>query len=471
MGLVSILLVISQGTVDAADNTNIGSLLTARKYGARTVGVAVAKLGTESTLVAHNADKPFIPASVTKLVTGAAAYELLGQEYRFTTQVYLEGGCGDSGIVRGDLYIRGGGDPGFLAERLWLFVQHLYHRGIRRVEGDLVLDDTFFDTCVVGPGFSGDGSSRAYVAPIGALSASFNTVAVHQRPGARVGAPVAVDVFPEIMGIDLVCTAKTTPPGRSAGVSVRTEHRDKETMVAVYGSMALGADPRYTYRKVWNPAKNFAGALLAQLKRYGVEVKGDTRHAAVPDSIATEGPFYTFKSHELSEFVRHMFKYSSNFAAEMIYKTIAAESNGDKGGSWDSAQAHVRRWWKERNLPGKLRLVNGSGMGTGNHLTPAQLVALLQYVWKQKTYYPDYCAALSNAGVDGTLKSRFTRSSLKGKIRAKTGTLNDSGVSSLAGYVFDDDQTYVFAILVNNTKRGQFNHWTLQQKILETVVE
>jgi D-alanyl-D-alanine carboxypeptidase/D-alanyl-D-alanine-endopeptidase (penicillin-binding protein 4) len=231
--------------------------------------------------------------------------------------------------------------------------------------------------------------------------------------------------------------------------------------------MAVGSEPRCFYRKVWETTGNFGHALEAQLDEAGVSVTGTVRRGVTPDSVRAAAPFYEFTSLPLSAYVGYLFKYSNNIAAEMLVKTIAADNNNGRGGSWDSAAALVGRWWKRSGLPGTLQLRNGSGMGTVNRLTAEQTVALLRHVWRRKDYYPDFCAALSIAGVDGTLGDRFTRSRLKGFVRAKTGTLNSDGVSSLAGYAFVGGKTYAFAVFVNDTKHGQFDHWILQEKLLE----
>jgi D-alanyl-D-alanine carboxypeptidase/D-alanyl-D-alanine-endopeptidase (penicillin-binding protein 4) len=110
-------------------------------------------------------------------------------------------------------------------------------------------------------------------------------------------------------------------------------------------------------------------------------------------------------------------------------------------------------------------------MGNQNRVSPRQVVSLLRHVWaNRKDYAPDYVASLSTAGADGTLKSRFKYSPLKHVVRAKTGTLNSYGVSTLAGYVFLPQQTYVFAILINDPGTSQYSHWTAQEKILEAVI-
>jgi D-alanyl-D-alanine carboxypeptidase/D-alanyl-D-alanine-endopeptidase (penicillin-binding protein 4) len=444
--------------------------LASRGYDSSKVGVLIKKLGSDSALVSLNADRQFNPASVAKLVTGAAAIALLGIDYHFTTRVYADGVLDrDSGTFTGNLYIRGGGDPGFLAERLWLFVQHLSHLGIRTVERDLVLDDCFFDSRIDGPGYGDDKSSRAYMAPTAALSASFNTVAVHVAPGSKVGSPVRIHPFPEISGVKIISTAKTTEAGSASAIQVKTERMDGKTAILVYGGMNIDAGPRYMYRKVWQTWENFGWVIQALFDECGIQLVGRIRRGCVPDSLAASEPLYTFVSEPLTEFVGHMFKFSSNFAAEMIFKTIAAVSDSAPG-SWKRASEIVEKWWEKSGLPGKVVMKNGSGMGNGNRISPSQVVALLERAWEDKATAPDFVSALSVAGVDGTLEKRFEQSYLKGIVRAKTGTLNNYGVSNLAGFVLLHDETYVFAILINRSGSDQYRHWAAHQKVLETVV-
>ncbi len=449
-------------------------------YTAQSTGVFIKEIETDSVLVSINQDRPYNPASVMKLITGAAAFELLGNRYTFKTNVYIDRKSFDksSGTINGNLYIRGGGDPGFLAERLWLFVQHLSHRRVKKVTQDLVLDDSYFDTKSHGPGFDEKYSSRAYEAPVAPLSANFNTIAIHVSPGAKVGDPVFVTPFPAVKGVKIVTTAKTTSAKTPSRLEVKTEIMDGKTAILVFGGMSINDKPRYKYRKVWSTWENFGWMIQGLFDQNGIQFSGSVIHEKTPDSLLNQKPFYSFKSEPLPIFVFNMFKYSSNFAAEMIFKTIGA-TKSNKPGSWENGSSTIETWWKNQKISDnhtkdsfKYPIIkNGSGMGGGNQVSPSQVAALLEYVWMEKEYFPDFNYGLSVAGIDGTLKSRFKRSPLKGIIRAKTGTLNERGVSNLAGYVFTKKKIYIFVVLVNHKKKSQGSHWALQQNILEKVIK
>jgi len=447
---------------------SVSDLLKARKYEGG-VGIVIKDLSRDSVIVSINPDTLLNPASVAKLVTGAAALELLGLDYVHFTRVYIDGEFNsDLGTVSGNLYIKGFGDPGFGPERIWLFVQHLRHLGIKTVKGDLVLDDFYYDTVSVGPGFSSDDGSRAYQSIINALPVSFSAVAIHKRPGQEIGSPVHVDMFPKIEGVRISSSAKTVGGSRGR-LDVSTSLTSGTTQILVRGSMAEGEKPRYTYRKVWQTWETFGGAFRAQCKESGLHIEGKTVRRKVPEHLAASTPFHTFESEPMPVFINHIFKWSSNFVSEMLLKTMAAEKMGIPG-TWPNGVKVISNWWEKQGLPGEPHLGNGSGMGDVSRISAAQITELLSYVHKQ-TYSHDYIAALPAAGVDGTLKTRFNRSKLNGKVRAKTGTLNSLKVTTLAGYMFVDGKAYAFTIIFNNAGAGQFDNWVMQEEILELIAD
>ena len=496
---------------------SVDELLRARKYDRGGMGVVVRDLTNDSVVVAVNADAPMNPASVQKLITGAAAFEMLGPTYAFNTRVYIDGKFqADSGVVSGNLYVKGGGDPGLNAEKLWLLVQHLRHRGIRRVTGDLIVDNTFFDDVSLGPGFSEE-ESRSYQALISALPVNYSSVAIHHRPGQAAGSPVHVDVFPRVEGFKVNSTATTIEHGRPR-LDVTTSLNNGVTQINLRGTMKTDEQPVYTYRRMWTTWESFGGAFRAQCADNGIKIEGKTAARRVPDTLVAKGAFYTFGGEPLTVFTKQMFKWSSNFVAEMLFKTIGAVRL-EEPGTWPKGAKAVTEWWESCGLSGKPLIINGSGMGgessilkrsarsrqehsasaqamdttelgafpaavdeaevaqatsstrIENLVSARQMVDLLTYVSKQKSYFPDFIASLPVSGVDGTLSSRFKRSKLKGVVRAKTGTINSIKVSTLAGYMLLDDRTYAFAVFCKSVGPNQYDNWIMQEQILETVAK
>jgi serine-type D-Ala-D-Ala carboxypeptidase/endopeptidase (penicillin-binding protein 4) len=449
------------------------SLLAKNHYPLANVGVLLKNLDRDSVVASMNQDAPFNPASVAKLLTAALAFDKLGTGYTYKTRVYIDGTFkADSGICNGNLYVKGSGDPSIVIERMWLFVQYLYRfGGIKRITGDIILDDSFFDTMSIGPCFEEDSSkSNPYTALVGALSANFNSVVVCEKPGTKVGSPVRVDVFPTLPLFDVVSRATTGDDRTTSGNNITTERNGDRTRIMVNGSMAVDAQPYFIPRKLWQTWGNFGSIVKLFLDENKISFRGTIRRGMVPEALKSARPFYVYESPPLGDIVNGMLKFSNNYYAEMLFKTISGIQDSG-GGSWEKSSRIAAAWWKEKGLPGAPVIRNGSGMGNCNRMSATQLVALLQYVWNQKVFLPEYLNSFPNAGVDGTLVSRFKESRLKGYIRGKTGTLNDFGVSSLSGYVLLPRGTYAFTILFNsmNSKYPYIN-WEMQQKILELIV-
>ena len=167
------------------------------------VGMVAVDLNRGRTIFAYRPNALLNPASVVKLFTGAAALHYLKPEYRFESTVWLKPEQLSSGVLNGNLYIKGGGDPTLVTERLWLWVTELHHLGLREVKGDLIIDESFFDQERVGPGFDMENTDFAYMAPVGAMSVNFNAVGVHIRPGEKPGASAVVSVEPDTPYVEL----------------------------------------------------------------------------------------------------------------------------------------------------------------------------------------------------------------------------------------------------------------------------
>jgi serine-type D-Ala-D-Ala carboxypeptidase/endopeptidase (penicillin-binding protein 4) len=456
---------------DGTAASQLEALLSGSRFPAQNVALMAKDLDRDSVVAALNADSMRNPASVSKLLTTAIAFEKLGTSYSFTTLVYTDRPVPpDSGIVRGNLYIRGGADPYFVVERLWLFVQHLACIGLTSIDGDIILDDSFLDSVSVGPGFDEDDSNRPYEAPVDAVSANFNCESIWMRPGREVGLPVLVDLLPKSGLVKVSVTARTVASGSQNTCVASTKKDGSRTLVMVSGSMPLDAQPALAYKKVWQTWEYFGDIFARLLGESKIKLKGSVRRGIVPDSVKARGPFYTFPSVPLSQAAGSMMKVSNNYMAEMVFKTLSAKQD-TCAGTWDRSTALALSWWKEKKLPGVPRIRNGSGMGDSNRMSARQIVELLRWAWLQKNFFPEYVCALPTSGVDGTIKSRFKNSRLKGIVRAKTGTLNDYGVSSMAGYAFIGNRTFAFAMIFSNGSRArQYSAWETQQKILELVI-
>jgi len=406
-------------------------------------GIFVAKVENGEPVYARDPDVLLNPASNVKLVTTAAALARLGPEFRFSTEFFA-----DQPTAGGEvpiLYVRGGGDPSLVTERLWAIAGDLYHLGLRRV-GEMVLDDGYFDGDGAGPGYDQEDGDRAYLAPASALSLNFNAVEVHLRPGDRAGQPARVELEPPSDFFSVENRTVTAPSTGRARAVVSTAPRGEKERVIVEGPIPLGARPRVVFRRVDDPVLYLGHTLSALLELRGVRT-GRVHSGRVPDGARL---LTVSQSEPLSEIVRRLNKTSNNFTAEQLLKTLGAEVKG-RPGSWAKGIQAVEEVLSEMGVPrGSYVMRNGSGLNDTNRFSARQLVTVLRTMWARFSLQPEYLVSLPVAGRDGTIRWRMEGTPAAGRLRAKTGTLD--GVAALSGYVQDAaGKVLAFAVLVNDS--------------------
>jgi D-alanyl-D-alanine carboxypeptidase/D-alanyl-D-alanine-endopeptidase (penicillin-binding protein 4) len=411
--------------------------------GAR-AGILVVAIDSGQVLYAHDADVLLNPASNVKLVTTAAALARLGPEYRFSTEFLVDGASAGSQSPKA-LFVRGRGDPSIVTERLWAIAGELEHLGIRKI-GELVLDDGFFDGERHGPGFDQESGDRSYLAPTGALSLNFNSIAVHVGPGDRAGQRARVELEPASDFFEVENRTVTVPASGRRRVKVSSvEIGGGRQRIVVEGRVPAASRPQAIWRKIDEPALYFGSTLKKLLELRGVKV-GRIRAGAVAEGAKL---VYVSESDALAEVVRRLNKTSNNFTAEQLLETLGAEVKGAPG-TWPKGVAAVEEFLAEMGIPrGSYVMKNGSGLNDTNRFSARQLVTLLRAMWVRFPLQAEYLASLPVAGRDGTIRWRMEGTEAAGRLRAKTGTLE--GVTSLSGYVENaGKQAIAFSILVND---------------------
>ncbi len=426
-------------------------------------GVHIRSLKDDHTIFDHNAGKLFNPASNMKLLTTAAALWHLGPSYRFKT-IAKRDKVMKNGVLQGNLYIRGEGDPTLVTEELFGFVNEIALRGIRRVEGHLVLDDSFFDNVSEGPGWEQEHSDRAYAAPVGALSANFGTFTLRVFPNEARGRPAHVELWPPVPSIQVVNSAYTRGWKSRTRLWVGTTS-DKDGKIRVTVRGGIGRDRTegvIIRRRVHNPVLHAGEMILAMLKMRGVSVRRGIKFGQIPKNGVTY--VATHWSRPLGELVSTLNKYSNNFIAEQILKTLGAEL--DEGpGSWASGNRAIRSFLLELGVKdGTFVIGNGSGLNDINRITPAQLTKLLSAMYHRFEVGPEFVASLAVAGNSGTIVGRFENSPAVSRLRAKTGSL--TGVSALSGYVVtQNNDVLAFSVLMNDYPGRARRMWEIQDRI------
>ncbi len=423
------------------------------------VGLKVISLSYGETLVALNAEQQFIPASNVKLFTAAAALEKLHPDYTFLTQLLTEGKRKEE-TLEGNLYVKGFGDPLLVSEELWIMAEELWNTGIRIVEGDIVGDDSFFAGPERGTGWSDPTSPRAYNAKSGALSLNFNTIAVQISPGHRTGAPVQIALSPPTSYISLTNRAKTTA-GRATALTVERIALKNGDRIVVSGILGVEASPQTFYRNISHPALFTTTVLREFLERYGIRIRGKVREGETPPHASL---VVTHRSKPLSQILLGLNKFSNNFIAEQILKTLGAEEKGPPG-SFEKGLIVVEETLATLGLArGTYTLKDGSGLSRFNRITPSQMVSLLETMYHRFSGGAEYIASLAIMGVDGSVADRLQQTPAQRRMRVKTGSL--SGVNALSGYVETvEGEILAFALFMNQFSCGFYDAQALQDQI------
>ena len=424
------------------------------KLGRAKIAVAVLDLATGEEIYSHDADLGMNLASNTKLLTSAAALATLGGGFRWRTAVYADKLDDATGVVEGDLYIRGRGDPLLAVGDLRSLADDVAARGVRTVTGKLVVDATYFDAVTEPPHYDEQNSEHAgFRAPVASLGVARGTVTVVVT--AEPGGAARVTLEPETEQVHLHKVSVTTvTTGRSrikvdqvAGAKGRAELDVSGQIRAVDGSFEQR-------RRLDDPARTAAEILRRELATRGVKISDRSYSvAAVPPAAKLVA---THDSAPLALVIRDMNKLSDNYVAETVLKTLGAETRASPGpASWADGTAAVRAYLGTLGIAaGSYRADNGSGLFGASEVSAHQLLKILAAAYHDYRIGPDLLASLPVAGVDGTLARRWHDHPARGRVRAKTGTLDK--VIALAGYAgVDGAHQLAFVIVSNDIPGGQ----------------
>jgi len=452
-------------------------------------GMLVEDADSGEILYSLNADRYFLPASNAKLFTAALTLATLGTDYCFHTTIESRSQLSSDGVLSGDLVLVGRGDPN-LSNRIFPFAKKterdgppekilaeladaVVARGVKKITGNVIGDDSFFAGGAYPSGWAIDDMLWSYGVPVSALEINDGVFFLELNAGEVPGAPATFTVAPSTsvyqIQNEVVSAAKGTPQKLSV------EREPGSTLVIVRGSMPVGAQPHSMAIAIDRPAE-FAAALLKNLlEARGVVVEGHARarrvgeagawyktdgSAAVTDSIShtcgaagissdqsSPNLYAEHVSLPIPDDLRVMAKISQNLHAEIFLRTAARLKTGDP--SEDAAlkleeDFRVGLGMKE----GDVIMTDGSGLSRKDMVSPQSEVSLLRWVTEQP-WAAIYRSVLPVAGEDGTLMDRMKGTPAAGNVWAKTGSL--SHVDSLAGYATSTRGAHlVFSFIGNN---------------------
>ncbi len=448
----------------------ISEVLRKPELASATVGIKVASLDTGRVLFEENADKLLRPASNMKIYTVAAALDRLSPDFRFATSVYAPVRPDVAGVVHGDLTIYGRGDPSIAArfnngdyfKAIDNLAAQIVAAGVKRVEGDLVGDETYFIGPQYGAGWEWEDLQWWYGAEVSALTANDNALDLFIKPGAQVGAQAMITTGPPDPLLTIVNRVMTAARGTKRDLTVYRKPGSDE--VEISGSIALDDRGYSGGIGISRPALLFVYLLRSSLAQRGVIVTGKTRTVA-PTIVsgAPAGPapieLTVMQSPPLSLIAAQTLKPSQNLYTELILRRLGTipglpttTFNANRTSEAAGIEV-VKSFLREAGVsPATLVLTDGSGLSRNDMVTAEATLQLLTYMHRHR-YASVFRDALPIAGVDGTLRNRFKGTVAENNLRAKTGSL--SSAASLSGYMTTvAGEKLVFSIMVNNFAEG-----------------
>ena len=411
-----------------------------------TLGISVIDLSAVPTkqVFGLNEQREMIPASITKLATASAALRKLGPSFKFQTTLWSEGAVAD-GVLKGDLILKGGGDSGFVSETMWFLVNEFVRTGVRKIDGNIVVDDTDFDSVRNDASRDPARVDRAYDAPVGAMSFNWNSINIYVRPTQVGQTPqVYLDPLPDYFQVEN--KAKTV---NKSGVDLDISRNGNK--VVVRGTIGVGRDEFVAYKNVDDPVDWSGRNLVYFLSQRGISVSGKVRGGKKPEGAKL---LAKAESKPVSQHVADMMKFSNNYVAEMLTKDLAAQA-GRAPATLEDGMKVIRAHLGELGIEGsRYYLQNPSGLSRKNKMRARDLAEILVQAHNDFPTFGEMLSSLPLAGIDGTLKRRMNGGSAHGWVRAKTGHL--SGIVGLAGYAGRKDGTVrAFAFIFNG--KGEQN--------------
>ena len=415
------------------------------------IGLFIQGVDNEKPLVALHADLFLNPASVIKLVTTAAALDMLGQGYRWSTEVMYTGNI-EGNTLNGDLYFRGNGDPYLTPERFWRLLNRIYIVGIHRITGDVLIDNSYFEPGKVDYAAFDQQPYRTYNVGPNAVLVGFQATEFHLDIDTTGTDPaVKITPFPQSPRLRIINQVKLVNGSCNAWkkrLSLETRNNAGMLEVVFSGNYALACKQRTLYRRVSEAQDHYQHFFLPLWNQIGGSVDGKITQGIVP---ADAKRLLEESSISLAEAVRLVNKFSNNVMTRQILLSMGAQEFGPPG-TTDKGIAAVNAWLVEHKLDHPdLQLDNGAGLSRDARISAGLLGELLLHVYKQ-AYMPEFIAALPVSGYDGTMAHRFNDTPLVGHAHIKTGLLDF--VQSMAGYVTTATGKRYVVVLLHNDKRA-----------------
>ena len=431
--LLTILLAIvcGSGIVMAADGelpARARAALDIRQVPDDTLSVHVRDLSSGEVVLQWNAGIVRNPGSAIKLLTTLVALDVLGPAHTWKTDVFALGEV-ENGRLNGNLLLKGHGDPFLVTERVWQLLRRIRQAGIREFDGDLHIDDSYFQVSEHDPAAFDRQPLRAYNVAPNALLMNFKAVRFWFEPDDETNSVrVLLDPMLENLSVDNhLSLGQGRCHGFQRGITISA---NKEGDKITFSGKFPSGCKRYAMDRTALSHNEFVYGLFSSLWREsGGEFTGGWINVAAPEDIE---PLLSFDSLPLVDVIARVNKHSNNVMARQLLYTLSAEVLGEPGTEHGGREV-VANWLNDNGFTfDTLTFDNGAGLSRESRMTARDMGAMLEFAWRQP-YMPEYVSSLSLVGLDGTLRQRFDDSELDGNAHLKTGSLDH--IMAIAGYL------------------------------------
>jgi len=430
-------------------------------------GVWIQAVDSSKPMIVHHGNKLFNPASVMKLVTSIAALDMLGRSFTWPTKIYADH-LPVNGVIKGNLYLKGFGDPWFRSEDLWNLVRDLHDLGVEEITGNLVIDNSYFAPSQIDPGDFDNRPDRLYNALPQALLLDNHATRISIVPSDDSNRGAHIEAWPPNPKVkvrnDLNVTDKPcTRHYNRAQLSIDGDDgAGVPDTIAMRGRYSLQCGPGNFYRVVGDANTALFYAFKRLFAEQGGKVDGHLALGEVPDGATY---MTQHRSRSLTQYLWLQNKWSNNVMARQIFLTIGAEVKGPPATPL-KGRAAVNQWLKGLHMDFKgFDVENGAGLSRKSRISPHQVAQLLLYAWNSP-FMPELMSSLPVAGIDGTMRKRLKDEPAQGHAHIKTGTLKN--VRAGAGYLISrSGRRYVVVMIQNETGVQNGGGTVVQNALLE----
>lgn len=444
---VFLLTLLASFCVRAELPVNVAEALKKAGIPPQAVAVYVQAVDSEVPILRENAERAMNPASVMKMVTTNAALDLLTPAYRWKTEVYREGNLANW-LLEGNLIIKGYGDPSFKVQDFWRLLISLRQAGVKKITGNLVIDQTYFAPAAATERFDGE-KWRAYNALPSAFLVNGRSTSFKFSV---IDSSVAVTQefeLPEIIVVNKMKELTGSCGDWRNRMRYEVQPMADKAIVTFSGSYSADCGERFLELSLFEGEQYALFTFRKLWRELGGEFNGALKLQPVPSNAVK---IIEQQSEPLGSVVRDINKWSNNVMARQLLLTIAAEKMD--GAATEAKGAGAVHAWATANKLDVSTLVieNGSGLSRKESVSAELLGKMLLHAYKSPVM-PEMMASLPILAVDGTIKQRMKESGSNGRAHLKTGSIN--GVSAIAGYVLDTNgHRHVLVMLVNHALAG-----------------